>query len=46
MEVKKEYLEKIFETVANAYGSMHNYIERALDLHGNARARLKQIFLE
>ena len=46
MEVKKEYLEKIFETVAGAYGSMDNYIERALDLNGNARARLKQIFLE
>jgi len=46
MEVKKEYLEKIFKAVADAYGSIDNYIERALDLNGNARARLKQVFLE
>jgi protein-tyrosine phosphatase len=46
MEVKREYLDRIFEAVRDVHDSMDNYIEGALGLNGDARAKLKEIFLE
>lgn len=44
--VCREYMETVFTTIEQCYGSIHSYLEKAMDLDGDKLKMLQEMYLE